>query len=190
MAKTHNANEYNRVSPSGICRMGDTDVAYYRMNGNRIWFDKKAIEKVLTGKNQHNILGQDKDARNHGRIFDEDRKQVIYVISKTGVYNYLKKAWSVKDENRQCFYDGVKKIEKTQEVKHSEPLQMPIFNANIPVNINPFVKISENNGNFCIDFNVSGKNFDEKRQNLAKILISAANSIMTGSTGVKLKEIA
>ena len=190
MAKSQQYGEFNRVNPSGVCRMGDTDVTFYRMNGNRLWFDKKAIEKVLTGKNQHNILGQDKDARNHGRIFDEEQKKVIYVISKTGVYNYLKKAWSVKDENRHYFYDGVKEIENPQEKKLTEPLQIPFFNAEIDVKVNNFVKISEANGQYFIDFTASGRNPEEKKHNLAKMLIAAANAVMVGNSCAKLKEIA
>ena len=120
--------EIEKMLPSGVCRMGNTKVTYYK-RGNRLWFDKKGIELVLTGKNQHNLLGQYKDPKNHTRIFDIERKEVVDIISKTGVHNYLKKAWSVKDENRHAFYAGVKYIETKRESKISEPLQMPLTEA-------------------------------------------------------------
>jgi len=183
-------NEYNKVSPSGFCQMGSTEVPYYRMNGNRLWFDKKAIERVLTGKNQHNLLGQYKDAHNHGKVFDTNRKEVVDVISKTGVKNYLEKAWSVSDERRHDYYSGLKSIENPREEKVSEPLQIPIFNADINVKVNPFIKIYEKNGQVFIDYTVNGRSFDEKKHNLAAMLISAANGIMTGNKAVKLKEVA
>lgn len=189
--KSININDYNKVSPSGVCRMGETNVTYYHTNGGRLWFDKLAIEKVLTGKNQHNLLGQYKDPRNHGVIFDTDRKAVVAVINKTGVNNYLRKAWSVKDENRHDFYTGVKELESPKEKKVTEPLQIPMFNVDVPVSVNPFVKISEVDGQYNIDYTVGGKSADEKKQNLAKMLISAANSIMTGNTKlITLKEVA
>ena len=191
MKKTINVDDYNKVSPSGFCRMGDIDVPYYRMNGNRLWFDKKAIELVLTGKNQNNMLGSYKDARNHGKVFDTEKHEVVSVISKTGVHNYLKKAWSVKDENRHDFYCGIKSIENPREEKVSEPIQIPMFNSGVEVAMKPFVKISDMDGRYNVDYTVGGKDADEKHQNIAKMLISVANSIMTGNTKlVKLKEVA
>jgi len=120
--------EMERLLPAGVCPMGDFNVTYYK-RGNRLWFDKKGIEFVLTGKNQHNLLGQYKDPKNHMRIFDTQRNEVVDIISKTGIHNYLKKAWSVKDENRHAFYAGVKYIETKRESKISEPLQMPLTEA-------------------------------------------------------------
>ena len=191
MKKNVNMSDYQQLPPSGICRMGKTDVTYYRTNGGRVWFDKLQIEYVLTGKNQHNLLGQYKDHRNHSTIFDTDKNVLVDVISKTGVSNYLKKAWSVKDENRHDFYSGVKSIEQPKDEKVSEPLQMPIFETGISVSVKPFVKISEDDGKYNVDYRVSGKDEAEKRMNIASLLISAANSIMTGNTAmVKLKEVA
>lgn len=189
MKKSVNINDYNKVSPSGVCRMGSTDVTYYRTNGNRIWFDKKQIEYVLTGKNQHNLLGQYKDARNHGKVFDTERHEVVEVINKTGVHNYLRKARSVTEERRHDFYSGIKTLENPREEKVSEPIQIPIFGAEIPVTINPFIKISETNGQFTIDYVVAGRTFEEKKHNLAQMLISAANGVMTGKS-VNMKEVA
>ena len=183
-------NDYNKISPSGICRMGNTDVTYYRMNGNRLWFNKKQIEYVLTGKNQHNLLGQYKDARNHGRIFDTDRKEIIDVISKTGVQNYLKKAWSVPDENRHSYYSGIKNIENPAVEKETEPIQMPIFDTEIPVKVNPFVKIYIKDDQYFIDFCVVGQSINDKKHNLAQMLITAANGVLTENGTVKLKEVA
>ena len=169
--------------------MGGTSVTYYRVS-NRIWFDKKQIEYVLTGKNQHNLLGQYKDPKNHNQIFDTNKKQVVEVISKTGVHNYLKKARSVAEENRHAFYTGLRAIENPREKKLTEPIQMPMFNADIAVKVNPFVKVTEEvDGNYSIDYTVAGKNVDEKKQNLAKMLIAAANNVMTGMS-VRLKEVA
>ena len=185
-----NLNDYNKVSPSGKIKMGETMVTYYRLSGNRLWYDKKAIERVLTGKNQHNILGADKDPRNHGKIFDMDRKEIVSVISKTGVSNYLKKAWSVTEERRHDYYSGVKKLENPQEKTVSEPLQIPIYNANIPVKVRNFIKISEDNGQFLVDYAVAGTTTDEKNRAVATMLITVANSILTGSHGVNLKEVA
>ena len=186
--KKSQLNEYNKVFPSGVCQMGSTSVTYYRIS-KKIWFDKKAIEFVLTGKNQHNLLGQYKDPRNHNRIFDTNRKEVIDVISKTGVHNYLKKAWSVAEENRYAFYAGMKTIEKPHEKTVTEPIQMPIFEEKEATNVNPVVKITEIDGTYSIDYSVSGKNVDEKKQNLAKMLIAAANNVLTGMS-VSLKEVA
>lgn len=188
--KSININEYNKVTPSGVCRMGETNVTYYHTNGGRLWFDKLAIERVLTGKNQHNLLGEYKDHRNHGKIFDTERKEVVAVINKTGVNNYLKKAWSVKDENRHNFYAGIKELESPKEKKVTEPLQIPMFNTDIPVTVNPFVKISEVDGKYNIDYTVGGDNPDEKKRNLAMMLISAANSILSGNSIVSMKEVA
>ena len=191
MKKTVNTNDYQQIAPSGTCRMGGTDVTYYRTNGGRLWFDKLQIEFVLTGKNQHNLLGQYKDHRNHSTIFDTDKNCLVDVISKTGVHNYLRKAWSVKDENRHEFYSGIKSIENPREEKLTEPIQIPMFNTEVKINVNPFVKISEADGHYSIDYTVGGNSADEKRQNLAKMLISAANSVLSGNTQtVKLKEIA
>lgn len=117
--------EMERLFPAGICQMGDVEVKYYK-RGNRLWFDKKGIELVLTGKNQHNLLGQYKDPKNHMRIFDTQRNEAVEIISKSGVHNYLKKAWSVKEENRHAFYAGIKSIETKRESKITEPLQMPL----------------------------------------------------------------
>ena len=188
MKKSANINDYNKISPSGICRMGEIDVTYYRL-GNRLWFDKLAVEKVLTGKNQHNLLGQYKDPKNHSNLFDLERKEVVAIISKTGIHNYLKKAWSVKEENRHYFYAGLKTIEKPGETKETEPLQMPIFNSSVPMKVNPFIKITDMDGQYSIDYTIDGKNGEEKMQNLARMLISAANAVMTNSK-VKLKEVA
>ena len=191
MKKTVNINDFQQIAPCGTCKMGATDVTYYRTSGGRLWFDKLQIEYVLTGKNQHNLLGQYKDARNHGIFFDTERKMLVDVINKTGVTNYLKKAWSVKDENRHDFYAGVRSIENPRGKKISEPLQIPMFNTEVKVNVNPFVKISENGGQYTIDYTIDGNNANEKRQNLAKMLIMAANSVLNGnSQSVKLKEIA
>ena len=182
----NNANNLVKLSPSGNCRMGETEVTFYR-SGNRIWFDKKAIEFVLTGKNQHNLLGQYKDPKNHSRIFDEVSHQPVDVISPTGVKNYLKKAWSVDDMARRAYYDGLKNMDKPQrEEKQAEPLQMPIFNADIPVKINDFVKISKNSdGKMDVEFHVSGGSRDEKNQNLVKMLISVASDIANGNIVVQ-----
>lgn len=185
-----NYNDLEQMSPSGICKMGSTDVTYYRTDGGRVWFDKLAIEFVLTGKNQHNLLGQYKDHRNHGRIFDTERKEAVEVISPTGVKNYLSKARSVSEENRHAFYHGLKSMDKTRKDDVSEPIQMPMFNASVSVAVNPFIKISELNGLVNIDYTINGKNPVEKRQNLAKMLISAANAVLTGNESVKLKEVA
>ena len=191
MRKTINLSDYNMIAPSGVCRMGSTDVTYYRMNGNRLWFDKKQIEYVLTGKNQNNMLGSYKDARNHGKIFDTQRKEIVPVISKAGVCNYLKKAWSVKDENRRSFYEGLKTIESPKDEKVSEPLQIPMFNAAVEVDVKPFVKISDSDKGYLVDYTVGGKDVAEKHRNLARMLISVANELMTGKfETVKLKEVA
>ena len=184
-----NTNNYNKVLPSGVCRMGDTEVTYYRIGANRLWFDKMAIEKALTGKNQHNLLGQYKDPKNHSLLFDLERKSVVAIISRKGIQNYLARAWSVGEERRHDFYAGLKSIEKPEEIK-SEPLQMPIFNTSVPVKVNPFVKISDVDGQYSIDYTIDGDTADEKLQNLAKMLISAANAVMTGNEKVKLKEVA
>ena len=184
-----NSTNLEKMSPSGICRMGDTDVTFYRTDGGRIWFDKIAIEFVLTGKNQHNLLGQYKDHRNHGRVFDTERKEAVDVISPTGVKNYLSKARSVTEECRHAFYHGLKSMDKTRKDDVSEPIQMP-FVAPVTVTVNPFIKISETNGHYSIDYTGKGKNASERKQNLAKMLISAANSILTGADCVKLKEVA
>lgn len=117
--------EMERLFPAGVCPMGGFEVTYYK-RGNRLWFDKKGIELVLTGKNQHNLLGQYKDPKNHMRIFDTQRNEAVEIISKSGVHNYLKKAWSVKEENRHAFYAGIKSIETKSESKITEPLQMPL----------------------------------------------------------------
>ena len=186
-----NVNDYQKMSPSGVCRMGNTDVTFYRTNGGRVWFDKLQIEFVLTGKNQHNLLGQYKDHRNHSTVFDTERNVLVDVISKTGVHNYLRKAWSVKDENRHDFYAGVKSIEQPKDEKVSEPLQIPMFNVSVPVTVKPFVKISEADGTYMVDYTVNGKTLSEKKQNLASLLIAAANGILTGNIeAVKLKEVA
>ena len=59
------------------------------------------------------------------------------------------------------------------------------------VTVNPFVKICEVDGQYTIDYTVGGENPDEKKRNLTMMLISVANSIMTGNTKlVTLKEVA
>lgn len=120
--------EMERLLPAGVCQMGGVEVTYYK-RGNRLWLDKKGIELVLTGKNQHNLLGQYKDPKNHMRIFDTQKNEAVEIISKSGVNNYLKKAWSVKEENRHAFYAGIKSIEAKRESKITEPLQMPLTEA-------------------------------------------------------------
>jgi hypothetical protein len=185
----NNSSAVETISSSGVCRMGSVDVAYY-LKGKRLWFDKKSIEKVLTGKNQHNLLGQYKDPKNHAKVFDPDRKAVVDIISKTGVHNYLRKAWSVKEENRHDFYAGIKAIEDGKSTV-TEPLQMPFFNGNVPVKVNSFIKISENDGQYSVDFTVDGKTFDEKKQCVARMLIAVANTILTGnSQDLELREVA
>ena len=187
--KKQTAENMESISPSGVCRMGSVDVTYY-LRGKRLWFDKKSIEKVLTGKNQHNLLGQYKDPKNHSKVFDTERKMVVDIISKTGVHNYLRKAWSVKEENRHDFYAGIKSLEEGKTTV-TEPLQMPIFSGNVPVKVNPFIKISEKDGQFSVDFTVGGQNFEEKKHTVARMLISVANSIMTGNCqSLNLKEVA
>lgn len=183
-----NVNDYNKVAPSGKCRMGNTEVTYYRMNGNRLWFDKLQIERVLTGKNQHNLLGQYKDHRNHGTIFDTEKLILVDVISKTGIQNYLKKAWSVKDENRHDYYSGIKNIENPHEKTVTEPLQMQMFDIKEPEK--SCIKITETDGSYSVDYNVDGKNSDEKMQKIARMLISVANGLMTGNTNMTIKEVA
>lgn len=173
-----NAN-YSKLFPSGICRMGDTDVTYYR-TANRLWFDKKAIEFVLTGKNQHNLLGQYKDPKNHSKIFDGERKELIEVINVTGVKNYLQKAWSVCDENRRAFYNGLKTLDRKPSERVAEPLQMPIFPEQTE-KVKEFVKIQkDDNGEFDIAFTVSGESTDEKKRNIVNMLLSVANQLANG----------
>lgn len=165
---------YETLSPSGVCRMGEVDVTYYK-RGNRLWFDRKHIEKVLTGRNQHNILGQYKDPKNHAQIFDAERKILVYIISKTGVNNYLQKAWSVKEENRYTFYAGVKEIENPTESKITEPLQIPI---KIP---EPYVTIKKIGEGLEIHSNVNGESIEEKNNNLVQMLLSAAHEVIAGN---------
>lgn len=168
---------FETISPSGVCRMGEVDVTYYK-RGNRLWFDRKNIEKVLTGRNQHNILGQYKDPKNHAQIFDADRKILVYIISKTGVNNYLQKAWSVKDENRHTFYAGVKSIENPTEAKVTEPLQMPI---EIPEKTDSYVTIKKIGDGLEIHSNVNGESIEAKNNNLVQMLLDAAHEIIAGN---------
>ena len=167
--------KYEILSPSGVCRMGETDVNYYK-RGNRLWFDRKHIEKVLTGRNQHNILGQYKDPKNHAQIFDDVSNKTIYIISKTGVYNYLQKAWSVKEENRYAFYAGVKEIENPAEAKVTEPLQMPI---KLPEKeAESYVTIKKIGESFEIFSNFSGENVKDRNMNIVSFLLSAVHEII------------
>ena len=171
-------NDFNSISPSGACRMGETDVTYYKI-GNRLWFDKKAIEIVLTGKNQHNLLGQYKDPKNHRKIFDAEKNLIMEIISKTGVYNYLSKARSVKEENRYAFYAGVKEIENPTEAKVTEPLQMPI---KIPEKeTESYVTIKKIGEDLEIHSNVNGESIEDKNNNLVQMLLSAAHEVIAGN---------
>ena len=176
-----NNEKLESISPSGVSRMGETDVAFYK-RGNRLWFDKKAIEKVLTGKNQHNLLGQYKDPKNHGIIFDLDRKEKVAVISKAGVSNYLQNAWSVKDENRHCYYSGVKAIENPQKETTAEPLQMPMFDEkNLP---KLAVKIIENSDGTEVYSTFDDQNPEDLNKKIIKMLLSTAQELMSGSLKV------
>ena len=178
-------NALDKYSPSGTVRMGDTDVTFYR-TGSRIWLDKKAVEFVLTGKNQHNLLGQYKDPKNHSRIFDDVSHQPVDVISPTGVKNYLKKAWSVGDENRRAYYEGLKGMDTVKKDKFSEPLQMPIFNSEIPMKVNNFVKITKDSkGGYDVEYTVDGETKEEKKQNVVRMLLSVANDIVSGNVKVQ-----
>ena len=191
MKKSVNPDEFSKVFPSGVCQMGDTEVTYYRLSGNRLWFDKKAIELVLTGKNQHNLLGQYKDPKNHSRIFDTNRNEVIEIISKTGVHNYLKKAWSVTEESRYSFYSGIKTIENPREAKVTEPLQIPMFKIEQPKKeVNPYVKIVQDDDEMKVYSSIAGRNSSEKNANIVQMLLTVAREIMAGNVEIMTKEAA
>ena len=180
--KKNTTDNFERYSPSGACRMGDTEVTYYRMTNGRLWLDKKAVEFVLTRKNQHNLLGQYKDPKNHSRIFDTAINMPIDVISPAGVKNYLKKAWSVSDENRRTYFEGLKNLDKPNQEAPAEPFQMPMFNAALPISMNDFVKISKNSsGKLDVEYFVSGNTVEEKNRNLVKMLLYVASGIADGS---------
>ena len=105
------------------CKMGSEVTPIYLLSKKK-WFDKKIIERVLTGKNQHNLLGQATDPKNHMVVIDGESLRMIEIISESGVRNYLKRARSVKDECKKDFYDGLKKITPDKPVfEGKEPLQ-------------------------------------------------------------------
>ena len=179
-----NPHDYNLVFPSGVCQMGKYNVTYYKM-GNRLWFDKKDIELVLTGKNQHNLLGQYKDPKNHNKIFDTNRKEVIEVISNKGVRNYLEKARSVSEENRYDFYYGVKRIENPREKVADEPIQMPIFKAEPHDEVEPYINIVQKNGKTEVSCAIEGKSKEERNNRIIQMLLNVASELMSGKIAVK-----
>ena len=176
----------DQLSPSGLCQMGDTEVRFYKTPRGRLWMDKKMIELVLTGKNQHNLLGSYKDPKNHCRIFDTAASRPVDVISPAGVKNYLKDARTVCDENRRNYYEGLKSLEQQKQETPAEPLQMAIFNTAIPVEQNDFVRISkDSSGELDVEYFVSGNTVEEKNRKLINMLLHVANGIADGSLGVK-----
>ena len=167
------------LSPSGECQMGETNVTYYRTS-NRVWFDKKAIEFVLTGKNQHNLLGQYKDPKNHGQIFDNARNESIYVITKAGVINYLATARKVDDERRGAFYTGLRNMDKPAEKKMvTEPLQSSLWSGAEQPKVLPYIKIQETSkGNYDVQWMLDGESEEAKKSEVARILLECAKNLI------------
>ncbi len=178
MAQPQKRDDLPTVPITGMVRMGRIEVPYYRMNGNRLWFDKRSIEFVLTGKNQHNLLGQYKDYRNHTRIFDSTRKMVVDIISAKGVYNYLEKAWSVPDENRNDYYCGLRTLKQGREMQESEPLQLSLVGQTDTNALNKSIIITKYNDHYNIAYSNS---WGESRKSEAiKVLSDCLNYLLNG----------
>lgn len=173
-------NDLPTVPLSGTVRMGKTDVPYYRMNGNRLWFDKRSIELVLTGKNQHNLLGQYKDHRNHSRIFDGTRKFAVDIISAKGVYNYLEKAWSVPDENRNDYYSGLRTLKQGREQQEAEPLQLSLTEPVVTCEGNKSIIITKFNDHYNIAYSTSWG--ESRKSETIKMLSDCLNYLLNGKT--------
>ena len=170
------------LSPSGECRMGDINVTYYRIS-NRVWFDKKAIEVVLTGKNQHNLLGQYKDPKNHSQIFDNARNEAVYVITKNGVNNYLQKARSVDDVHREFFYAGLRNMDKPVEkppVKPLEPLQSSLWSGtDQSAKVQPYIKIQKTpTGEYDVQWMIDGDSDETKKVEVIRILLRCVQNMV------------
>ena len=175
-------NDYNMVFPAGVCRMGNTNVTFYRLSGNQLWFDKKDIEFVLTGKNQHNLLGQYKDPKNHNKIYDTYRKETVEVISRMGVQNYLTSARSVSEENRFAFYTGVKNIPREEKIP--EPVQIPFFKAE-ETKPDPYIKITQKNGKTEVLCTMEEKNKEERNLHIIQVLLNVVGELIAGKIFVR-----
>lgn len=145
------------------CKMGSEVTPVYRIR-RKNWFDRKVIERVLTGRNQHNRLGCDVDIENHAVIIDGDTSKLTNIISEIGVKNYLKRSRVVSDESKQLYYDGLnhlttgKPIVEVQPINTVEPIQPCL-------QMTSFVKIEKTiDGKYVINYwNEAKDKADQKK---------------------------
>lgn len=153
------------VTADSYCRMGNEVTPVY-MFSRKKWFDKKVVERVLTGKNQHNLLGQATDPKNHMVVIDGDSSRILDIISESGVRNYLKKARSVKDECKQIYYEGLKRMTPDRPVIEDmkEPLQPQL-------QMLPYVRVEKKmDGGYQFDYWNDGADKDEQKRKALSML--------------------
>lgn len=160
-----------KLEPNGFCKMGDEVSPVYILRKKK-WFSEKVIERVLTGRNCHNRLGQETDPNNHSQIFDCKAGEMVKIISEAGVKNYLKRARIVGDDKRKLFYDSVKTISDTKpEIIVEEPLQPRL-------DLLPYVKIERlADGGLHISFD-NAKADDDKRKEAISMLSEAIKILL------------
>ena len=149
---------------SGYCRMGNEVTPIYELRRKK-WFDKKVIERVLTGKNQHNLLGQATDPKNHEVIIDGGTSRMVEIISERGVRNYLSKARSVSDECKQLYFASLKNVsDRRPEIVEENPIQPKLM-------MMPFVKVEKQmDGGYSVDYWNDKQNDDEQRKEAITML--------------------
>ena len=161
------------ASPSGYCRFGNEVTPVYELRKKK-WFDKKVIERVLTGKNQHNLLGQSSDPNNHTVIIDSDSSRMVEIISDSGVKNYLKRARSVTDDSKQLYYASVKSISgKKPEIEIDEPLQPKL-------QMMPFVKVERKlDGSISVDYWNDKQDNEEQRREAISMMSECISALIS-----------
>lgn len=163
-----------RTEPEAYCKMGDEVTPIYIYKKKK-WFSEKIIEKVLTGRNCHNRLGQETDPNNHTVLFDSSSGILVKVISESGVQNYLKRARIVGDDRRQLYYDGLKNCitPNKPEIIKTEPLQ-PRLQIDIPyVNIERTAE-----GTIKLDYWNDKQTDDEKRKEVIAMLYESIKILL------------
>lgn len=103
---------------------------------------------------------------------------VVDIISAKGVYNYLEKAWSVPDENRNDYYCGLRTLKQGRETQESEPLQLS-FAGQADMNaLNKSIIITKYNDHYNIAYSTS---WGESRKSEAiKVLSDCLNYLLNG----------
>ena len=160
------------ATADSYCKMGNEITPVYMLSRKK-WFDKKIIEKVLTGKNQHNLLGQATDPKNHMVVIDGETLRMVEIISESGVRNYLKKARSVTDESKQDFYTGLKRLSSEKFIEVSkEPLQPQL-------QMIPFVRIERKmDGGIFVDFWNDKQNDEERKREAISMLTDGISKLI------------